>query len=107
MKRYPVWTSAPCWFNSRTVSVLFPPFCPSSPELADLSISLEPPEDAFNASEDIDEDVLARSNILSCLRVKRAHTRERTKPLTKTTPTPAKTTLAGERICRIDIEWYH
>ena len=34
----------------------------------DLGISLEAPEETFNASEDVDKDVLARGDVFSCLR---------------------------------------
>ena len=75
----------------------------------DLGICFEPSEETVDTSENVDEDVLARSDIVSCLKTRSQghegpHKGKKTKSLTRRrTPTPAKTTLAGEKTCQIDI----
>jgi hypothetical protein len=61
--------------------------------------------------KNVDESVLARPSILSCLgavRIRIAHTmlsrRNRTRHTERRTPTPTNITFAGENICQIKYE---
>jgi hypothetical protein len=70
-------------------------------------INLESLEKAFYALEHLKKSVLARANILGCLRAVRI-TIDRTKVLSrihteKRTPIPAKIAFAGENTCEISM----
>jgi hypothetical protein len=71
-----------------------------------FSVYVQTPEKCFYALEHLEESVLNRANVLSCLRivritmdptkvVRRVHTERRT-------PNPIKITLAGENTCQIN-----
>ena len=75
----------------------------------DFCVHLETPEKHFDASKDVHKSVLACPNILRRLgnvgviiaplahaKLRRIHTERRT-------PIPAKTTVAGENTCEIDM----
>ena len=66
-----------------------------------LSVDFEPSEKTFDTLENVDESFLASANIFNCLKgigVTTGNTNEWRKIRTKSrTPTPAKTTFAGEK----------
>ena len=73
-----------------------------------LSIVFKASEEILYAFEDVDESVLARSNILDCLRIVGVND-ARTKVLKRTrterrTPTPENITFAGENTYQIMIK---
>jgi hypothetical protein len=72
-----------------------------------FSVYVQTPEKCFYALEQLEESVLVRANVLSCLRIVRI-TIDRTKVLRRVhterrTPNPMKITFAGENTYQINM----
>jgi hypothetical protein len=107
-----------------TQSTLFDFFCSDGKNVQDLShygrdlvyhsfiwrhfsVYVQTPEKCFYALEHLEEIVLIRANVLSCLRIVRI-TMDRTKVVTRvhterSTPNAVKITFAGGNTCQINM----